>query len=103
MIFRRPYADVVRRQLELFAREHAELLAEIEAALRAYDTAARDEATERYADYDDLLDTAREALGGLRYAYASTLDEDRAEQYEETFNRAAAKRFPRISDGLPDL
>ena len=44
MIFRRRFSDVVDRQLELFAREHAELIRDCDDAERAYDRAPRDEA-----------------------------------------------------------
>ena len=103
MIFRRRYGDVVRRQLDVFALDNADLLAEVEAALRAYDEAPRDEAEERYAEYDDLLDTGRELLAELRDGFRSSLDENAAEEYEAAFERAAAKRFPRIAAGLENI
>ncbi len=46
---KRRFADVIARQLDLFEREEAELLADVEAARRAYDRADRDEAEELYA------------------------------------------------------
>ena len=103
MIFRRRYGDVVRRQLDVFALDNADLLAEIEAVLRAYDEAPRDEAEERYAEYDDLLDTGRELLAELRDGFRSSLDENAAEEYEAAFDRAAAKRFPHIAAGLENI
>ena len=62
MPFRRPFRDVIDRQLALFEREHADLLQEIAAAERAYDRSERDEAEERYGDFVDLVETAGEAL-----------------------------------------
>jgi hypothetical protein len=91
---------VVGRQLDLFAREHAELLDECDAALRAYDRAAADDAEERYGDYVDATDAAREALEELRDAYAATLDGATADSYRAAFDEAARKRFPR---NAPDL
>ena len=101
MIVRRRYSELVRRQLELFELDNAALLAECDEALRAYDTGPRDEAEERYAAYDDLLDTGRELLAEIRDGYARSLEEP--EEYLVAFDRAAAKRFPRLAAGLPDV
>ncbi len=102
MIFRRRFADLVRRQLDLFAQEHAGLIGDCEAAVRAYDEAPRDEAEERYADYLDLVETGTELLAEARDALAATLDEPAAEEYAAVFNRAAVKRFPRFALELED-
>jgi hypothetical protein len=97
VIFRRRFADLVSRQLDLFASEEAALIADCEAAERAYDRAPREEAEERYGDFIDLVDTGAEALADLRDAYARTLDDTAAEEYAAAFNRAASKRFPRFA------
>ncbi len=98
MIFRkRRFADLIERQLDLFATEHAGLIRDCENAERAYDEAGRDEAEERYGDYLDLVETGTELLADLRDNYASTLGERVAEQYESEFNRAAVRRFPRFA------
>ena len=97
MIFRKRFADVVSRQLDLFEREHAGLIADCEAAERAYDRADRDDAEERYGDYVDLVETGTELLADLRDGYASTLEEDAAEEYEAMFNRSVLKRLPRFA------
>lgn len=102
MIFRRRFAEVVARQLDLFEREQADLIRRSKAAERAYDAALREEAEERYADYLDLVGTGTELLAGLRDAYAATLDTEAAEEYEATFNRASAKRLPRFALELED-
>ena len=96
-MFRKRFADVVARQLDLFEREHGGLIADCEAAERAYDRADRDEAEERYGDYVDLVETGTELLADLRDNFASTLGESAAEQYEREFNRAVARRLPRFS------
>ena len=96
-MFRKRFADVVSRQLDLFEREHAGLIADCEAAERAYDRADRDEAEERYGDYVDLVETGTELLADLRDGYASTLEDDAAEEYEATFNRSVLKRLPRFA------
>jgi hypothetical protein len=99
---RRPFADVIERQLDLFEREQADLIAECEAAEEAYDHADRDEAEERYGDYVDLVETGTEALADLRDTFARTLSEDKAEEYEEAFNRAVARRLPRFALEIRD-
>ena len=98
MIFRRDrFGDLVRRQLDLFAEDEAELLREADEAERAYDNADRDDAEEAYSDYQLVLEAIADRLGELRDAYAATLDEDAAEQYVPSFDRAARKRFPRMA------
>lgn len=99
---RRRFADVIERQLDLFEREHGVLISEVEAAERAYDRAARDEAEERYGDYLDLVETATEVLAELRDHYADALDEDTAAEYEDAFNRAVLKRLPRFALQIED-
>jgi hypothetical protein len=99
---RRRFADLIRRQLDLFEREHADLVRDCEVAERAYDDADRDEAEERYGDYLDLVETGTEILAELRDSFASTLDEETAEEYEEAFNRSVAKRLPRFALEIED-
>ena len=99
---RQRFRDVVARQLELFEREHAALIADCEEAEAAYDRAERDEAEERYGDYLELVDTAAEALAGLAYGYAVTLDEELAERYEDEFRRAVRQRWPRFAGALEE-
>ena len=97
------FADVIHRQLDLFEREEAALIAECEAAENAYDEADRDEAEERYADYLDLVETGTELLAGLRGNFASTMDEETAEDYEDAFNHAVHVRLPRFALEIEDL
>jgi hypothetical protein len=102
-VTRARFADVIHRQLDLFEREEAALIAECEAAENAYDEADRDEAEERYADYLDLVETGTELLAGLRDNFASTMDEETAEDYEDAFNRAVHVRLPRFALEIEDL
>jgi hypothetical protein len=102
VIRRRPFADVVRRQLDLFEQDNGRLIADCDAAEAAYDRAERDEAEERYGLYLDLVETATEILAELRDAYAATLDDDAASTYEAAYHRAVQKRFPRFALELPD-
>ncbi|MBA2616306.1 MAG: hypothetical protein H0U90_11140 [Actinobacteria bacterium] len=91
------FADLVERQLDLFVGEQAGLLRDVEAALRSYNTASRDEAEERYGDYLDLVDTGQDALAELRDTYAGTLDEETAETYRDAFNERVRRRLPRFA------
>jgi hypothetical protein len=102
MIGRRRFREVIDRQLDLFEREHAALIQEVEAAEDAYDRAGRDEAEERYGDYLDLVETATEELAELRDNYAASLDDDTAREYEDSFNRAVLRRFPRFALEIED-
>jgi hypothetical protein len=96
-MFRRRFADVIRRQLDLFLRDHRGLIEDCVAAERAYDQSDRDEAEERYGDYVDLVETGTEILAEIRDSFARTLDEETAEEYEAAFNRAVVKRLPRFA------
>ena len=90
------FVDLVERQLDLFADEHAGLLADVEAALTAYDRAPREEAEERYGDFLDLVETGTDELIEIRENYATTLDTDAALEYEAVFNDLARRRLPRF-------
>ncbi len=103
MIFRRRFADIIGRQLDLFEEDYAELLAECEEAEDEYDNAPREEAEERFGDYMDLVESGTEALASLRDNYASTLEGDVAEEYRDEYNRAVLKRFPRFGLEIEDL
>jgi hypothetical protein len=100
---RRRFGDVISRQLDLFERDWAQLIRDCEAAEAGYDRADRDEAEERFGDYQDLVETGTEILATLRDNFSSTLGEDAAEQYEAEFNRAVGKRLPRFALELENL
>jgi hypothetical protein len=96
-VFRRKrFADLIARQLDLFEREHPDVIAEAQERLDAYNAAERDEAEELYGDYVDAVETGTEILADIRWSFWKTLDDDAAEEYEAEFNRAVAKRFPRF-------
>ena len=99
---RRPFADVIERQLDLFEREEADLISACGVAAEAYAAAGSAEAEARYGDYVDLVEAGAEALAGLRDHFARTLDEDKVEAYEEAFNRAVARRLPRFALEIGD-
>ncbi len=90
------FVDLVERQLELFAAERAGLLDDCSAALDAYNAASRDEAEELYGDYVDLVDAAQDALLEYRDGYASSLDAEAVDEYEEVFNQFVRKRLPSL-------
>jgi hypothetical protein len=92
----RRFADLVARQMELFEAEHTGLIADVEAALAAYDRAPRDEAEERYGDFLDLVETGTDALVEIREHYAASLDSDAALEYEAAFNDHVRRRLPRF-------
>jgi hypothetical protein len=101
VIFRRDrFGELVRRQLDLFEEDEAELLREADAAARAYDDAERDDAEEAYGDYQLVLESVMERLEALRNTYATTLEGDSHEAYEQAFGRAARKRFPTLPAGI---
>jgi hypothetical protein len=103
MRLRRPrFADLIERQLDLFERDHRGLIEDCVAAERAYNRAGRSEAEERYGDYVDLVETGTEVLADLRDNFASTLDDEAAEEYEEAFNRGVLKRFRRFALEIED-
>ena len=97
------FADLIERQLDLFEHDHRGLIDDCIAAERSYTHAERDEAEERYGDYVDLVETGTEVLADLRDNFASTLDDEAAEEYEAAFNRAVLKRFRRFALEIEDL
>lgn len=97
------FEDLIRRQLDLFESQHADLIAECEEAERAYDAADRDEAEERYGDYVDLVETGTEELAALRDHFASTMTAEAAIVYQAEFNSAVLARLPRFALEIEEL
>ena len=97
------FEDVIRRQLDLFESDHADLIAECEEAERAYDAADRDEAEERYGEYVDLVETGTEELAALRDHFASTMTAEAAIVYQAEFNSAVLARLPRFALEIEEL
>lgn len=102
MRLRRRFADVVERQLSLFATDYASLLDRIAEAREAYVRAPRTEAEYRFAEYQAWVSDGTDALADLRDGYASTLDEDAAAEYEAFFNRAVLQRFGDLALEIED-
>jgi hypothetical protein len=98
VIFRRGrFADVIERQLDLFVREHPDVIEDARERLEAYNRADRDEAEELYGDYVDAVETGTELLADIRDHFARTLEEGADEDYEHEFNRAVGKRLPEFA------
>jgi hypothetical protein len=97
MFRRQRFGDVISRQLDLFEQDQADLIRACEQAESVYDSADRDEAEERFGDYQDLVETATEILADARDHFAASLGETAAEHYEAEFNRAVRKRLPRFA------
>ena len=94
MSFRRRFADVIARQLDLFTEDESALLAEVREAEQAYTRADRDDAEEAFGDYMDVVESATEALADMRDRFARTLGEDAVDDYAQAFNRAVRRRWP---------
>jgi len=93
-MFRRRFADVISRQLDVFAEDEAQgLLVEVQEMKQRYDAADRDGAEEAYGDYVDVIDAVKDALADMRDRFASTLDDSVRETYETAFENAARKRW----------
>jgi hypothetical protein len=90
---RGPFRQLIERQLDVFAEDHAGLLERIAEAREAYGAAPRDEAEDRFGEYQAWVTDGTDALVQLRDNYASTLDDDVADEYEDAFNRAVRRRF----------
>jgi hypothetical protein len=95
MIRRARFAVVIESQLALFVREHGDVLEDVDARLRAYNRAGRDEAEELYGDYVDAVETGTELLADLRDHYAQTLEQP--DRYLAEFNRAVARQLPALA------
>jgi hypothetical protein len=91
---RSPFRDVIDRQLDLFVRDHADVIEEANAKFAVYAAAGRDEAEESYGDYLDAVETGTELLADLRDHFAQTLGEGDAERYLADFDHTVAKRLP---------
>ena len=100
---RRRFDELVDRQLDLFAADDAELLAEAADAESAWNSSAAESAEESYGDYQLVVDAIADRLLDIRESYAHSLDEDAADEYRDTFTRAASRRYRRYATLLADL
>ena len=91
MFRRNRFTPIVDAQIQLFVREHRDVIDEANARLDAYERADRSEAEELYGDYIDSVETGTEILADMRDHYAATLDDPT--EYVQTFHRGVAKRL----------
>jgi hypothetical protein len=92
MFGRNRFAAIVDAQLELFAKEHSDVIDDVGVRLAAYNRAERTDAEELYGDYVDSVETGTEILADMRDHYAATLEDPDA--YLRAFQRGVGKRLP---------
>lgn len=91
MFGRSRYSSIVTAQLDLFAREHRDVIQEVNERLDAYNEADRSEAEELYGDYVDSVETGTEILADMRDHYAATLDDP--DPYLRAFQQGVERRL----------
>jgi hypothetical protein len=92
MFGRSRYTKVIDAQLELFIREHRDVIEEARHRLELYNGGDRTDAEELYGDYVDAVEAGTQILADMRDHYAARLDD--ADGYAAAFNRVVAKRIP---------
>src|SRR6476469_8088961 len=95
-MFGRPrYAKVVDAQLDLFIREHHDVIEEARQRLELYNRSDRSEAEELYGDYVDAVETGTDILADMRDHYSATLADP--DTYVAAFNRGVSRRLREFS------
>jgi len=97
------FSELIERQLDLFEQEDADFLYRVEEAERAYDRADREDAEEAFGRFQELVEFGTETLAEMRDSYASTLDDDDADDYLAAFNGAVRRRLPRFALEIDEL
>ncbi|HEY1514379.1 MAG TPA: hypothetical protein VGF66_11580 [Gaiellaceae bacterium] len=95
MFGRSRYTKLIDAQLELFVRDHRDVIEEARRRLELYNSSDRTDAEELYGDYVDAVEAGTEILADMRDHYGATLDD--ADGYAAAFNHAVAKRVPEFS------
>lgn len=98
-----PFADLVERQLRLFAEDESGLLEEATESEEAWVRAGRESAEESYGDYQLVVDAIADALLSLRDTYAQTLPAETADEYRRAFAVAVARQYRRYASVVADL
>lgn len=101
MFGRSRFVKLTETQVDLFLREHRDVVAGVEERLETYNRADRSDAEELYGDYIDAVDTGAEILAEMRDHFARTLDD--ADEYVDAFNRTVAKRLPAYAAAVESL
>lgn len=97
---RRQFDELIERQLDIFATEHADELREIADARLRWRRSDVEDAEEAFGDEQDRVEWAAEELETMADAYASTLDEEAAIAYRAALLKRLRKRYPPIADAL---
>jgi hypothetical protein len=95
MFGRSRYSRVIDAQLELFVREHRDVIEEARQRLELYNRSDRSDAEELYGDYVDAVESGSEILAVMRDHFAMTIEQP--DEYASAFNRAVAKRLPEFA------
>jgi hypothetical protein len=95
MFGRSRYAKVVDAQLDLFIREHHDVIEEARQRLELYNRSDRSEAEELYGDYVDAVETGTDILTDMRDHYGATLADPG--RYVAAFNRGVSRRLREFS------
>ena len=92
-MFRRSrFVDLIASQIDLFLRDHSDVVDEAAERLDAYNRADRSVAEELYGDYLDAVETGTELLADMRDHFARSLEEP--DGYIRDFNKAVERRLP---------
>jgi hypothetical protein len=97
------FAELIAQQLHLFEQQDADFLRRVDEAERAYDAADREDAEEIFGRYQELVEHGTEALAEMRDAYARTLADADALEYEAEFNETVIDRMPRFGLEIEDV
>jgi hypothetical protein len=97
---RRQFDELIERQLDIFATEHADDLREIAEARLRWRRSDVEDAEEAFGDEQDRVEWAAEEVEKMADAYATTLSEDAAVAYRAALLKRLRKRFPPIADAL---
>jgi hypothetical protein len=97
VIFKRRFGELIDRQLDLFEQDNAELFDRVDDAEADYRAAAREEAEERFGDFQEVLAEGTELLIEVRDSYSETLDDETVEEYVAAFDLAVLRRFPQFA------
>jgi hypothetical protein len=98
MFGRLRFQKVIDEQIDVFVRDHEDVLDDVADRLEAYNRAERDEAEELYGDYVDAAETGIEILAEMRDHFAATLEDP--ERYVREFNTAVKRRLPSFIVGI---
>ncbi len=100
MLRRSRYTKVIDAQLDLFVRDHHDVIEEVRQRLELYNGGDRSDAEELYGDYVDAVETGTAILADMRDHYSASLEEP--EDYLSAFNRAVERRLREFSVAIED-